>query len=107
MLPTDFFKFQKRSKMVVEDSVFRMNGRIVLSSSIFLINNYSSLTVKNSNFNDNSAIYGACFSASGNTVLIVKNSTFSHNGALKGGVFYYADEEDITNRNSLGQDFHE
>ena len=35
------FKISKKSKMVVEDSTFKKNGHIILSSSIILINNDS------------------------------------------------------------------
>ena len=95
------FQTSKNSHMVVEESMFRKNGHVILSSSIIVLNDNSSLIVRNSRFIQNGALYGACFFASGRVTIQVTMSSFLNNVALKGGIIYYNEEENITTNSQI------
>ena len=70
------------SELRVESSLFMKNR---MSSSIIVTKLHSRVSVTDSVFSDNVAMYGSCILASANTTLNIHNSSFLNNEAIKGG----------------------
>ena len=86
------------SQLTLENSLFRENGYLLamfLTLPVISVKFNSSVKIQNSNFVNNSALFGGCISAGQNTTVMMYNSTFHGNTAIRGGVVHYQTIDNI------------
>jgi hypothetical protein len=88
------------SILEVLNSSFTENFSIGRGVIIYSDSPHSISIVRNSNFTNNSGIYGGVFSTELRAMIDVDNCTFTNNFAIQGGVLYLSNDGKFSLKNS-------